>query len=228
MLAMSNLNQLDDNHEPPTEGDPEENGNQVPGIGSEGDESTALVMSSLNQLEDNHEPSTELVPQDNSDYDPGIGSEDEESTTSLSSSVCEFSIFQGRSYHAFQSMKKYFAPNDESEQIRMELQYLAWMLVTKGKLSHVPAETFPRVLELGTGIGVWALEMGEEHREASIIAIDISPIQPSWVTSNVWFQLDDVENYWTFRSDYFDLIHSGQMLSGTIVNILRYFQQAFR
>jgi methylase of polypeptide subunit release factors len=41
---------------------------------------------------------------------------------------------------------------------------------------------FHRVLDVGTGTGIWAIEMADAHPEAEIVGIDLSPIQPKWVT----------------------------------------------
>lgn len=38
-----------------------------------------------------------------------------------------------------------------------------------------------RVLDVGTGTGIWAIEMADMHPEAEIVGIDLSPIQPKWV-----------------------------------------------
>ncbi|KAM5354572.1 hypothetical protein ACJ41O_001219 [Fusarium nematophilum] len=56
-----------------------------------------------------------------------------------------------------------------------------------------------RVLDIGTGTGIWAMEMGESHPGAAVLGNDLSPIQPSWVPPNVSFEVDDVESEWTHQ-----------------------------
>lgn len=36
-----------------------------------------------------------------------------------------------------------------------------------------------RVLDVGTGTGIWAVDFGDEHPESQVIGVDLSPIQPS-------------------------------------------------
>ena len=35
-----------------------------------------------------------------------------------------------------------------------------------------------RVLDLGTGTGIWAMDYGDEHPNATIVGIDLAPTQP--------------------------------------------------
>jgi methylase of polypeptide subunit release factors len=35
-----------------------------------------------------------------------------------------------------------------------------------------------RVLDLGTGSGIWAIEYADAHPEADVIGVDLSPVQP--------------------------------------------------
>jgi len=42
-----------------------------------------------------------------------------------------------------------------------------------------PDSKVKRVLDVGTGTGIWAVDFGDEHPEAKVIGVDLSPIQPS-------------------------------------------------
>ena len=48
-----------------------------------------------------------------------------------------------------------------------------------------------KVLDIATGTGIWAVEMGDEFPEAKIIGTDLSPIQPQYVPLNVRFFIED-------------------------------------
>jgi ubiquinone/menaquinone biosynthesis C-methylase UbiE len=48
-----------------------------------------------------------------------------------------------------------------------------------------------RVLDIATGTGRWAIEMGDEYPESQIVGTDLSPIQPSYVPPNVRFFVED-------------------------------------
>lgn len=67
-----------------------------------------------------------------------------------------------------------------------------------------------RVLDLGTGCGIWAAEFGEENPRATVIGIDVFP-QPTVATpSNCRLMNHDAEQDWeTWSGDVqFDLIHT--------------------
>ena len=94
------------------------------------------------------------------------------------------------------------------------------------RISRAPIKNPKRVLDLGTGTGIWAIEMGDRYPNAeSIIGNDLSPIQPRWVPPNVSFEVDDVEADWTY-SRKFDLIHS-RFFYASIKNWPRLMQQAY-
>lgn len=75
------------------------------------------------------------------------------------------------------------------------------------KLVLAPFENVHRVLDVGTGTGIWAMEMGDAHPEAEFLGNDLSPVQPSWVPPNVHFEVDDIESRWAFGAP-FDFVFS--------------------
>lgn len=96
-----------------------------------------------------------------------------------------------------------------------------------GKLYRAPIDkNVQRVLDFGTGTGIWAMDLADEYPKCEVIGTDLSPIQPSWVPTNCRFLVDDVEDDWT-ESEPYDFIH-GRTMSGSIRDWPRLYQQAFR
>ncbi|KAK8008868.1 hypothetical protein PG991_011419 [Apiospora marii] len=88
----------------------------------------------------------------------------------------------------------------------------------KGALSWAPLSRAPaRVLDLGTGTGIWANQFAEKHPEAEVIGIDLSLIQPpaDRIPSNCKFIRKDADEPWNFGSasevTMVDLIHLRNM-----------------
>lgn len=53
-------------------------------------------------------------------------------------------------------------PNDEEEQDRMDIQHHICLLALKGRLYAAPPLKNPqKILDLGTGTGIWVIDMGE-------------------------------------------------------------------
>lgn len=50
--------------------------------------------------------------------------------------------------------------------------------------------------------------VGDLYPGASILGIDLSPIQPEWVPPSVKFMVDDVESPWLRPLNHFDYIHA--------------------
>jgi hypothetical protein len=67
-------------------------------------------------------------------------------------------------------------------------------MVMDGRLHLSPfsrAHPPRKVLDIATGTGTWAIEMGDKYPEAEIVGTDLSPIQPAFVPPNVRFFVED-------------------------------------
>ena len=50
--------------------------------------------------------------------------------------------------------------------------------------------------------------MGDLYPSASVLGVDLSPIQPESVPPNVKFMVDDVESPWLKPPNHYDYIHA--------------------
>jgi len=152
-----------------------------------------------------------LEPDTDSAYD-GASS----ASTSLASSILNYEYSNGRRYAAYRS-GSYLLPNDEQEQDRLDLLHHIFLLLLGGKLYDAPIATAPsRVLDIGTGTGIWAIDFADTYPGTEVVGTDLSPIQPTWVPPNLKFYIDDVESEWVYSpSEAFDFIHCRTM-SGSV------------
>ena len=65
-----------------------------------------------------------------------------------------------------------------------------------------------KVLDLGTGTGIWAIDFADIFPSAEVIGTDLSAIQPTLVPPNCRFEIDDAEAEWTWPEESFDYIHN--------------------
>ncbi|KAE8151265.1 S-adenosyl-L-methionine-dependent methyltransferase [Aspergillus avenaceus] len=168
---------------------------------------------------------------EDSSYDDSFS---ESYRTSITSSVLNYkygssfplhsSIQNGRRYNAYRE-GEYALPNDEEEQDRMDLLHHIYNLILNGEIHTAPLKNPQRVLDLGTGTGIWAVDFADQYQSAEVIGNDLSPIQPKWVPPNCQFEIDDFESEWSYTKP-FDYIH-GRELAGSIQNFPRLAQQAF-
>ncbi|PVH79731.1 S-adenosyl-L-methionine-dependent methyltransferase [Cadophora sp. DSE1049] len=119
----------------------------------------------------------------------------------------DYAFENGRRYPKFHD-GSYNFPNDDPEQEREDMTH-AMMVNTCGRLHFAPIGTSPQnILDLGTGTGIWSIEIGNQYSSANILGIDLSPIQPTWVPPNIRFFVDHVESPWLYLRNHFDYIYS--------------------
>jgi SAM-dependent methyltransferase len=145
----------------------------------------------------------------------------------LASSIRSYRYENGRRYHAYRD-GQYLLPNDEKEQDRLDFYHHIWRLMIGGGLFRAPINANPqRVLDLGTGTGIWSIDFADEFPSALVIGTDLSPIQPSSVPPNCRFYVDDFESEWTYGPhEKFDFIH-GRSLGGCIANYELFYQRVY-
>ncbi|KAK7706430.1 hypothetical protein SLS57_009664 [Botryosphaeria dothidea] len=175
------------------------------------------------------ESHTELIEIDPNALDgteSALGEDAQSYTTSLKSSILEYKYENGRRYHAEMRDKSYWLPNDESELDRLDICHHVVLRRCDDKLHLAPLDKAPqRILDIGTGTGVWAIEAGDEYPSAEVIGNDLSPVQPSFVPQNVKFEVDDVEADWLYSSP-FDYIHC-RFMAGAIKDWPHLMRQCF-
>ncbi|KAH7123080.1 S-adenosyl-L-methionine-dependent methyltransferase [Dactylonectria macrodidyma] len=147
------------------------------------------------------------------DNDSSLGNDAASSTESISSSILNYRRENGRTYHRYKD-GKYNLPNDDVENERLDFQHHQWLLTLGDGLGLAPPNKpnsgVKRVLDLGCGTGIWVVDFADEHPEAEVTGIDLSPIQPDFVPPNVRFIIDDIDEEWTYSAP-FDYIHSRAM-----------------
>ncbi|TDZ35417.1 Secondary metabolism regulator LAE1 [Colletotrichum spinosum] len=170
----------------------------------------------------------QVLEVDETDDSSVTGSSSIASTASVAESLLDYRLENGRTYHKYKD-GKYSLPNDAREADRLDLQHHMFLLSFHDKLGaappNKPGANVGRVLDIGTGTGIWAMDFGDEHPEAEVLGVDLSAIQPEFTLPNVKFELDDLEEPWTF-SKPFDYIHS-RLMNSAIRDWKKLIRQSF-
>ncbi|KAI0377286.1 S-adenosyl-L-methionine-dependent methyltransferase [Hypomontagnella monticulosa] len=166
---------------------------------------------------------------DDEDVDSALGRDNVSSTASLSASIMEYRTIHGRRYHSARGNTDYWGPNDEIQANSMDLTHHTLTLLFEDKIYLSPIGDEPKkVLDVGCGTGIWAIDFADIFPHCEVIGTDISPTQPCWIPVNLRFEMDDCNAVpWTFAPASFDLVHMRYMF-GAIRDWTAVYAEAFR
>ncbi|EGO58110.1 hypothetical protein NEUTE1DRAFT_41271 [Neurospora tetrasperma FGSC 2508] len=121
----------------------------------------------------------------------------------------------------------YFMPVDQTEQTRQYVAHQVYLKLFNLELTTVPLHNPSYILDIGTGIGEWAIGMAEKYPRCEVFGTDIAPIQPTHqVPFNVEFHIENAEDEWIRPADAVDLVHFRNM-EGAFSDWRYIYQQAY-
>ncbi|KAG6076340.1 hypothetical protein E4U31_003495 [Claviceps sp. LM219 group G6] len=103
------------------------------------------------------------------------------------------------------------------EQSREDMKHAMLMMLTENKPFLAPIGDHPqKILDIGTGTGIWAIDVGDRYPSAKVRGVDIAPIQPKWVPPNVSFVVDDCAKDWIERDADLEMLTKSLCDDGTM------------
>ncbi|RAR02792.1 s-adenosyl-l-methionine-dependent methyltransferase [Stemphylium lycopersici] len=118
----------------------------------------------------------------------------------------------GRWYHGFRR-GLYMYPCDEPEKDRMDIYHQFFAVARRNQLHQAPVQPHlqPRILDIGCGTGIWAIDMADSRR----------------IPPNLRFRVPrDYESPWTLGEDSWDLIHL-RMACGSVTSWPELYQKIY-
>ncbi|KAK0624556.1 S-adenosyl-L-methionine-dependent methyltransferase [Bombardia bombarda] len=105
-------------------------------------------------------------------------------------------------------------PHYEGDGVRLNLQGEAFRLILDDKLlrTPIPDDFSGRVLDIGTGTGIWAWEFATEYPSSTVVGADLYEPGISPIPENLSFQVVDLEKTWDLPPNSFDIVHARMFL----------------
>jgi hypothetical protein len=148
-------------------------------------------------------------------------------THSTNTVVANHRFENGRRYHAYKD-GAYWAPNDDEQNDNLYISHYKFHLLLGGKLHLAPLQkNTERVLDIGTGTGIWAIDFADQSPSVDVYGTDLSPIQPNMIPVNCKFAISDARDQWVYPPNYFDFVHIRALL-GSIGDWPAFYKQAYR
>lgn len=163
------------------------------------------------------------------DADSALGDDAASSTASITSTILHYREIHGRTFHNNDKTDgDYWGANDNKNSEALDMVHHMITLSLGGKTFLAPLDTdkLNKVLDIGTGTGIWAIDFADEYPNVEVIGTDLSPIQPDFVPPNLQFEIDDCTLPWTFSPNTFDYVHI-RWLVGSIVDWNNLFKEAY-
>ncbi|KAI1363285.1 S-adenosyl-L-methionine-dependent methyltransferase [Xylaria arbuscula] len=162
------------------------------------------------------------------DVDSAYGDDNASSTASLSASILEYRTVHGRTYHSERGNAQSWNPNDAQHDESMDILHHVSTLMQDGRITmaHID-DNIHKVLDVGCGTGIWAIDFADQYPHTEVIGVDISPSQPQWIPPNLKFEIDDITQPWTYPRSSFDYIHM-RWLIGAIPDWYMVFREVFQ
>ncbi|KAI1435540.1 methyltransferase LaeA [Xylaria sp. CBS 124048] len=147
-----------------------------------------------------------------------------------------YTLRWGRHYGTFRQ-GRYLLPCDDVECDRLDIMHKFFLVVAQSTgtlLDSLPSNKLPiqpKVLDLGCGTGIWAIDIADRlggHGNYHIEGWDLNMIQPEAIPPGVVFRRRDMEDPWDgVEPNSFDLIHM-RTLNGSIENWHLLYSQVFK
>ncbi|KAJ0372402.1 hypothetical protein COL154_000126 [Colletotrichum chrysophilum] len=128
-----------------------------------------------------HVGETQLIVDDAEVADDDSSELGGQTTSSIASSIWNFQLENGRTYH------RYKEGNLQHELCLLTLDRTLGLAPPNDENSKVN-----RVLDLGTGTGLWTIDFGDVHPNAEVLGVDLSPPAADNLTPGGYFELLEV------------------------------------
>lgn len=160
------------------------------------------------------------------DYDGNVGSIfGDASQMSMDNELKCYRIENNRRYHTYRD-GSYWIPHDD-EALRLDhYAHHMFILTLNNELFCAPIQNPKRIMDVGTGIGIWASDVADKFPDAEVIGTDLSPTFRATPAPNLRFEIDDCCSEWIYPPNHFDYVHV-RFLYASIADWPAFYKECF-
>lgn len=75
-------------------------------------------------------------------------------------------------------------------------------------------------MDIGTGLGLWCIEVANEYHDCRVVGTDLSPVQPTTIPDNCDFYIESLLDGLSFPTGSVDYLQARQWLQYALANVL--------
>lgn len=112
------------------------------------------------------------------------------------------------------SRKEYLIPSDEKQFETYEAGHLVALIMDSdhdNPLFRAPVKDPKHILDIGTGLGNWAIDVADMFPTTTVRGVDLYPPPVTWMPPNCILEVDNIAEDWTWNEPQ-DLIHMRIMI----------------
>ena len=154
----------------------------------------------------------------------GEDSGDRDTSWTLASSAHDLRFENGRHYAG---RGNHPVPNDELNAENERIAHHMFLLMLHDKLWEAPIQNPRRIVDLGSGTGLWAKDVADAYPDSQVLGLDLNP-NNDFTPPNCELRVEDIRGEWLPDNTDFDFVHIRSLFGFEVGDWPQLYQQIYK